>query len=91
MDGTEICAAEPPFASGGFGEGSSGSEGWERDGSENELCYVGSFFDGDRLGGFVLKDNADFSTIITVNDASANIDVMEGKTAAQLDSASDCR
>ncbi len=82
MDGTEVCAAEPPFTSGGFGEGGGGIEGWERNGSEHKLCYVGSFVDGDRLVGCVLKNNTDFSAIIIVDDASANVDVTEGETTA---------
>ena len=82
MNGTKICAAEPPFASGGFGEGSGGSESGERSWSEDELCDVRGFIDVDRLVGFILENDADLSTIVVVNDASADIDVTEGKTAA---------
>ncbi len=90
MDGTEICAAEPPFASGGFGKGSGGGESGKRCWSENELCNVGGFIDGDGVVGFVLENDADFSTIVIVNDASSDVDMTEGKTAARLDGASDC-
>jgi len=52
------------------------------------LGNVGCFANGYFVVRFVLEDDTDFSTVIVIDDAAANVDVTEGVTAAWLNGAS---
>ena len=89
LHGAEVGAAEPPLTSISWGKSCDSSDGWEGIRCEDELCYVGVVLEVYSLGGVIVHDDTDFTTIIIVNNAAANVNVLEGKAAPWLDSACD--